>query len=313
MSIQVISFYRFQTFDPDRVQELTVEIAKLRGDFNIRGLFILGAEGVNCTFSIAPDQADQAKAKFRNWFGDVTFKDSFCAKHPFDDLKVKVRDEIVTAHRPHLRPTNQPHRHISPTEWQQKMNDPDVVVIDTRNRYEYDIGHFQGALNPDTREFGSFPQWLSKSGLPKDKKILIYCTGGIRCEKAILEMEEQGYRDVYQLDGGILNYLSERQKQNFTNNFEGECFVFDYRVAVDDKLAPTQTYKLCPHCGQPAQEKIDCIQCGSNAIVCATCLDESDRHTCSKNCAHHFRMGHRSRRQPTAKTGNSGHVSVDSK
>ncbi len=296
MPIQVISFYRFQKLDPEQINRIADEISKLDKKFDLRGLFILGTEGINCTLSVQPDQAESVKSIFCGWFGDIFFKDSICQKHPFHDLKVRIRDEIVTLHRPDLQPPGHLNHHVHPNEWQQALNEPDTIVIDTRNSYEYDIGHFQGAINPNTREFATFPKWLANSEIPKDKKILIYCTGGIRCEKAILEMAEQGYNNVHQLEGGILNYLREINNQNLENKFDGECFVFDYRVAVDQKLQPTNLYKLCPHCGQPAKEKVNCAHCGTQATVCSNCLNErADKHTCSKNCAHHLRMGHRRR------------------
>src|SRR5262249_18433563 len=141
------------------------------------------------------------------------------------------------------------------------------------------------------QEFKEFPKKLKDAGIPKEKKVLIYCTGGIRCEKAILEMNRQGYQSVQQLQGGILNYLREFPQQDF----EGECFVFDYRVAVDQGLAPTQAYLLCPHCGQPGKEKVVCSQCGRTETVCRNCLSRGQQ-TCSKNCAHHAEIGSNSRK-----------------
>ena len=115
--------------------------------------------------------------------------------------------------------------------------------------------------------------------------MLIFCTGGIRCEKGILEMQRRGFNNVYQLEGGILNYLEKKPGQEF----EGECFVFDHRVAVDQDLKPSARYKLCPHCGQPAETKIECGRCDSEAFVCGDCLTQNFKaNTCSKNCAYHF-------------------------
>ncbi|NJL25760.1 MAG: hypothetical protein HC902_11680 [Calothrix sp. SM1_5_4] len=124
-----------------------------------------------------------------------------------------------------------------------------------------------------------------------DKKVLIYCTGGIRCEKAILAMHELGYKNVHQLGGGILNYLKEYPK----GEFEGECFVFDYRVAVDQNLQPTRRYQLCPHCGQPANTEVSCTQCEAKSVICHHCIEERSITTCSKNCAHHAKIGSGSR------------------
>lgn len=292
--IQVISFYKFSVLDDQRIDLAESTLHKLESDLGLRGLFILSHEGVNATASIHKDQSDTLKSELTALLdiGPLSFKDSFTDKHPFHKLSVKRRAEIVTLNRTDLVPTEK-HHHLSPKEWDKALKEDNVLVIDTRNSYEYKLGHFRSAVDPETEEFTEFPNWVKDAEIPKDKKILIYCTGGIRCEKAILEMEEQGYQNVYQLDGGILNYLNE-----FPNKeFEGECFVFDYRVAVDQNLAPSKTYRLCPHCGQPGKTKIECIQCHIPSINCDECLEkEPQYHTCSKNCAHHYRMGHNTRR-----------------
>jgi UPF0176 protein len=299
VNIQIISFYKFFSIPKDqiaafeaRLYQLAKNIDELAGAaLTARGLCIMGTEGVNSTFSVPKIWADEFKKQILAALGisDVTFKDSFADKHAFHDFKVKIREEIVTLERPDLIPNGSRH-HITPAEWNRVMREENPIVIDTRNSYEYDIGRFKGALDPKIEEFNEYPDWVKKADLPKSgKKILIYCTGGIRCEKAILEMNEQGFENVYQLDGGILNYLKEFPNQQF----EGDCFVFDYRIAVDQNLEPSETYKLCPHCGQPAKTKINCVQCGLDDTVCDSCLAQGDEFkTCSKNCAHHKRMGH---------------------
>ena len=125
---------------------------------------------------------------------------------------------------------------------------------------------------------------VKNSGIPKDKKVLMYCTGGIRCEKAYLEMKEQGYDEVYQLEGGILKYLEEFPNQQF----DGDCFVFDHRVAVGQDLSPSKDVHLCPHTGDPARNKICCGHCGEEAYVADACMEDAGMQTCSKNCRHHF-------------------------
>lgn len=299
-SVQVVTFYRFMSLTAERLEAFRQWLAPKANDLDLRGLFIVGAEGVNCTFSIPWQNAENFKVEVADFFdlpvSEIFFKDSFADKHPFHDLSIKIRAEIVTLERPDLAPHITPlaeNRHLSPAQWDHAIENDDVVVIDTRNSYEFEIGHFKGAIDPKTREFTEFPKWLKHQNISKDQKVLIYCTGGIRCEKAILEMKEQGFHNVYQLDGGILNYLNQSPHRNFT----GECFVFDYRVAVDQELAPSKSYKLCPHCGQPAKEKVTCVQCGVGAIVCNHCLEKDQQFkTCSKNCAHHYRMGHRSKK-----------------
>lgn len=314
MRIQIISFYKFFNVPKDEVKNVEARLYTLAQHFDtladkeltLRGLLILGTEGANATFSIPENYAEDFKSELLKTLqtSDVTFKNSYAEKHVFHDFNVKVRNEIVSLDRPDLIPQGA-QNHITPDEWHKVILEENPIIIDTRNSYEFDVGHFKGAIDPKIEEFNEYPAWLKKSEIPKDKKILIYCTGGIRCEKAILEMNEQGYNNVYQLDGGILNYLEKYPE----GHWDGECFVFDYRIAVDSQLQASKTYKLCPHCGQPAKTKISCVQCGVEDTVCNVCLDEgasrsgdilkSEFRTCSKNCAHHFRMGHKSTRVHT--------------
>lgn len=290
--IAVTTFYKFFPIADTQIDSLKSEIEKLSATHKAMGLMIMGTEGVNTTLSIEADQLAEYKLKLQELLStQLQFKDSGSPKHPFKDFRIKIKEEIVTLARKDLVPYDGK-RHLSPEEWSKALQE-DVLVIDTRNDYEYELGHFKNAINPRTEEFTEFPEYVKTANIPKDKKILIYCTGGIRCEKAILNMEELGYKNVYQLDGGILNYLSQKPDQEF----EGECFVFDYRVAVDQNLNPTNIYRLCPHCGQPGKTPIECVQCGQDSINCEACLNISDeKKTCSKNCAHHFRMGHKSKR-----------------
>lgn len=287
--IAVTSFYKFFTMTDAQVSELEAEMESLAKKMDAKGLLILGREGVNSTMSVPNEKLeDLQKAIEKLTNQELTFKNSGSPKHPFKAFRTKVRDEIVTIARTDLVPMGKK-RHLTPEEWSKALKE-DVVVIDTRNDYEYEIGHFKGAINPDTNEFTEFPEYIKRADIPKDKKVLIYCTGGIRCEKAILSMEEMGYENVYQLQDGILNYLKEKPNEDF----EGECFVFDYRVAVNQNLEPSDIYRLCPHCGQPGKTPIECVHCGDTSINCDKCLEaDAKNKTCSKNCAHHFSMGHR--------------------
>jgi UPF0176 protein len=327
-SYAIVSFYKFFPLTDDGVKALETSIYALEKRFEgLRGLSIIGREGMNSTFSLPAAMADDFRSALVELTGGaIAFKNSFAEKHVFREHLVKVRPEIVTIERPDLVPTDRAH-HLSPEEWHRVMTEENPVVVDTRNSYEYEVGHFAGAIDPKIEEFNEFPVWVKNSGLPKDQKVLIYCTGGIRCEKAILDMHEQGYKNVYQLDGGILNYIEKFPNQKF----EGDCFVFDYRIAVDQHLRPTTEYKLCPHCGLPAKTAIHCVQCGVQETVCDACLQlgetealstapssegvakdtsslvlaerlaeqnskKNPYRTCSKNCAHHARLGHRTKR-----------------
>jgi len=297
MSVEIVGFYKFLPLTEADVTRVEQELNETAQKFTARGLGILGPEGLNGTFSVPTEYADEFKATFYKILNtdQLPLKISHADRHPFRDFRIKIRPEIVTLGRTDLVPSGS-HNHVSPQEWDRLMREENPIVIDTRNSYEYEVGHFRGSIDPKITEFSEFPQWLRASDLPKNKKILIYCTGGIRCEKAILEMQEQGFEHVYQLDGGILNYLKEFPE----GQWEGECFIFDHRVALDNHLCPTQIYQLCPHCGLPGKEEILCVQCDAPKTVCLHCLKKSIEYkTCSKDCAHHKRIGSKPRRKIT--------------
>lgn len=210
-------------------------------------------------------------------------------------MKVKVKKEIVTLGDESIVPASEKDAsHLSPQQWNEFIKNQNPVVLDVRNDYEMEIGKFKTAKDWQMKEFTEFPKLIENLEVDKDAPVLMYCTGGIRCEKASLEMRRQGYKNVYQLDGGILNYIKE-----FPNDeFAGECFVFDHRVAVDQTLEPSKSYALCVHCGQPAELKpFECVQCKEPSVVCHHCMDEHKEdqsiQTCSKNCRHHYKMGHK--------------------
>lgn len=290
----ISAFYHFSPLqDLETIQAQFEAKAK---ELNIRGLLILGPEGINTTCS-SPSPTDLEQ--FQNWVLErfkkengslprITFKRSQSDRPPFRRYKVKIREEIVTTGIPGVLPPEGKNHHLTPAEWNRVLKEEsDVVCIDTRNWYEYQIGTFKGALNPNIEKFTDFHEYIEKQGIPRDKKMLIFCTGGIRCEKGILELQKQGYDQVYQLEGGILNYLEQ-----FPNDqFEGECFVFDHRVAVDQNLAPSKKYTLCPHCGQPASQEVVCARCDHSEKICDHCATQDfKKETCSKNCAHQWQL-----------------------
>jgi len=284
----ITTFYYFLPLKNLVLHKLAWEISAKR--LGVEGLLILGPEGFNTTCAA---QSKQNLKAFKAWVlsrypasHGMLFKDSHSHITPFRRYKVKIRPEIVTLHAPEFVPDNNPHSHLSPSEWNNILkHDSEAVVIDTRNWYEYEIGTFERALNPNIEKFTEFPEWFEKQGIKKDQKILIFCTGGIRCEKGIYELERQGYPNVYQLEGGIINYIEKYPH----DQFKGECFVFDRRVALDQNLQPSGRYALCPHCGQPAHVHKECKHCDTEYIVCATCdLKKELENLCSKNCAYQF-------------------------
>ena len=290
--IQICAYYVFKPLSVQEVRQLKEELEQMAQSHELRGLVLLGREGLNFTIS-GPAQGLEA---FKLWLkarlllDQPAFKDSWASKHPFHVFRVKVKKEIVTLHRADLVPSGRAH-HLSPKDWHEKLQAGDAIVLDTRNDYEVEIGKFKQAIDLQMKEFHEFPDKLKQAALAKDQEILIYCTGGIRCEKALLQMQEQGFAKVYQLEGGILNYLKEYPHEAF----DGECFVFDYRVAVDQNLEPSQTYRLCAHCGQPSTTELACSLCAHTGVVCHHCLGHGIT-TCSKNCANHARLGSNSRR-----------------
>jgi UPF0176 protein len=183
---------------------------------------------------------------------DLEHKESFAAVQPFDRIKVRLKAEIVTIGVPEADPNAQVGTYIDPHDWNAVISDPDVTVIDTRNEYEVSIGSFQGADNPHTRSFRQFPDYVRTHLDPaKQKKVALFCTGGIRCEKASAFMLAQGFETVYHLKGGILKYLEEVPTDE--SLWQGECFVFDQRVAVQHGLE-AGTHEMCRSCGHPISE-----------------------------------------------------------
>ncbi len=285
----ITTFYKFIPIaHPEDFKIFLEELARRTGT---SGLIITGTEGINATVAATTSEGlHQFKLGICKKLGleELLFKDSECRKPPFRYFKVKIRKEIVTLGVPELIPDESKNNHLTPSEWNSVLkNEKDFVLIDTRNWYETKIGTFKNAVNPMTEQFTEFPEFMEKNKLDKDKKVLIFCTGGIRCERGILELQRKGFKDVYQLDGGILNYLKEFPE----DQFEGECFVFDQRVAVDQKLQPTEKYTLCPHCGQPADIPVDCKRCDTHAVICDNCVKLTWKNeTCSKNCAYFLEL-----------------------
>lgn len=285
----VSTFYLFKKLDNLDVVQAALE--KKADELDVRGLLILGTEGFNTTCSA---RSVEALSAFKTWIKDyfsapdIFFKDSHAYTAPFRRYKVKIREEIVTTGIPGVMPPEGVNHHLSPEEWNRVLKEEqDYVIIDTRNWYEYKIGTFKGAINPNIEKFTDFPKFMDEQGIPKNKKMLIFCTGGIRCEKGILELQQQGYNNVYQLEGGIINYLAKHPNEQF----EGECFVFDHRVALDQELEPSQKYGLCPHCGQPAENTVTCIRCDHDEKVCEACREiDIVGQTCSKNCANQWKL-----------------------
>lgn len=291
MNYFVSTFYYFVNIPISDLENLRCSIEACANENQIQGLLILGGEGFNTTVSCTNETGLLNFKNFiRNKFNclDLFFKDSISDIAPFRMFKIKIRPEIVTLGTPELVPNSSVNHHLSPSQWNDVLkNEKDFLLVDTRNWYETKIGTFKGAINPGIDKFTEFPDYIEKHNISKDKKILIFCTGGIRCEKGILELQRQGFDNVYQLNGGIINYMQEYPN----DQFEGECFVFDHRVALDADLKPSKKYGLCPHCGQPSEIQIHCRRCDKEQLICTDCKEmDWKKETCSKDCAYQLKL-----------------------
>lgn len=284
-SIQIVSFYAFAPIVEDRLVTLRTQLKEIAHERDLRGLIILATEGLNGTVSGSKQGLnillDALVAAFH--VEDLCLKINSASGHAFRRFSVKIRPEIVTSRVDGLgKDSRSALQYLEPDEWEERLrSSDDFILLDTRNNYETKLGSFRDATKLDLVNFQHFADAVAQAQIPKEKPLLVFCTGGIRCEKAVPQLEALGYKNIFQLKGGILRYL----EQYPNSNFEGECFVFDNRVAVDQQLAPSQKYSLCPHCGDPAERPITCRRCGKSARLCDPCLEKSVRDACSSNCA----------------------------
>ena len=247
-----------------------------------RGTLLLAREGINGTIAGTREAIDTVLAFLRSdkRLEGLEHKESFDDHMPFYRMKVKLKKEIVTMGVEAIDPNEVVGTYVEPRDWNALVNDPEVVLIDTRNDYEYGIGSFRGALDPQTTTFREFPAYVRENLDPaRHKKVAMFCTGGIRCEKASAFMLREGFEEVYHLQGGILKYLEEIPEQEST--WEGECFVFDNRVAVNHKLEKGQ-YDQCYGCRHPITEADKLSDKYQKGICCPRCYqslsdDQKDR------------------------------------
>jgi UPF0176 protein len=235
MTIAVAAFYKFVAVGD--CQALRAELLERLSALDMKGTILVAPEGINGTISGTPAAMDAFLGRLRRdpRFADLLTKDSGTDTHPFKRLKVKVKREIVTFGQPMTDPANAGTR-VAPLAWNALIADPDVVVVDTRNAFEVAIGTFPGAINPNMRRFTDLPTFVEANLDPaRHRKIAMFCTGGIRCEKATAYVKARGFSEVYHLQGGILAYLAQVPREQ--SEFVGDCFVFDERWSVtSDKL-----------------------------------------------------------------------------
>ena len=253
MTITVSAFYKFVAIsDP---AQLRVALEDICRGLSIKGTILVAHEGINGTVAGSPASIDALEAWLKSdpRFAALAAKHSVAAEDPFQRLKIKIKPEIVTMHAPEADPTVKVGQYVASQDWNALIQNPDVVLVDTRNSYEVAIGSFQGAIDPGTRAFHEFPDFVRRQLDPKQhKKVAMFCTGGIRCEKASAYMLQQGFEQVFHLDGGILKYLETMPVSE--SLWQGECFVFDERVAVQHGLAEGH-FALCPDCGHPVERR----------------------------------------------------------
>jgi UPF0176 protein len=235
---QVAAFYRFVALSD--LEALATELRALGAAHGLCGTILLAPEGVNATVAAPPEALQRWMEAFTALapFHGIEAKFSTCDFAPFPRFKVRLKKEIVTLRQPQVDPVNHVGEYVEPADWDALINDPDVLVIDTRNDYEVRFGRFKGAIDPGTDHFNQFPAFVRQHlAASKQRKVALYCTGGIRCEKATAFMKQEGFAHVYHLKGGILRYLEEKGTDP-DKSWEGDCFVFDHRVAVDGQLEP---------------------------------------------------------------------------
>ena len=240
---------------------------------DISGTLLLAAEGINGTIAGTRAGIDKILKYLRSdpRLADLEHKESAAEQQPFYRMKVKLKNEIVTMGVPGINPTEQAGQYVKPEDWNALISDPEVLLIDTRNDYEVDVGTFKGAINPRTTTFREFPEYVKKNINPQKKpRVAMFCTGGRRCEKASAYMLQQGFAEVYHLQGGILKYLENVPAEE--SLWQGECFVFDQRVAVGQGLAPGH-YELCYGCSRPINSEEKASPKYQAGISCPHCYD----------------------------------------
>lgn len=269
MSFTVTAFYKFVTIDePVAFRPEVLDACRANG---IVGTVLLAHEGINATVAGPADGI----AAFLAWlradvrFGDLVSKESYAHKQPFGRLKVRLKREIVTLGRPEANPSRCVGTYVKPQDWNALISQEDVVVIDTRNAYEVRIGTFAGARDPGTRTFRQFPGYVKANLDPaRHKRVAMFCTGGIRCEKASAYMLAQGFEQVYHLEGGILKYLESVPREE--SLWRGECFVFDERVALGHGIT-LGNHVMCPACGGPTLKDETAPRDAHGVQLCADC------------------------------------------
>lgn len=296
---RVLLYYKYVTIDNPAA--FAKEHLAFCNELGLKGRILVAKEGLNGTLSGTREQTqiymDTLHSDLR--FSDMIFKVDEAEGHAFKKMHVRPRREIVALK---LDQDIDPHRltgrHLKPKEFYQALQDEDVIIIDARNNYETQIGHFRNAILPNVETFRDLPQWIEQHlSAYKDRRVLTYCTGGIRCEKFSGYLLRAGFRDVSQLDGGIVEYGKDPEVKG--KLYDGKCYVFDQRISVPvNRTTEDVVVGHCHHCGKPCDRIVNCAnpECNRQYICCEACEREYHR-SCSDACRHHSRNRYEAERQ----------------
>jgi len=298
---KVAAFYKFTKLS--NTSDLHETIMQFLAKNKIKGTILLAHEGINGTVAGSSESIDQFRdfLKIHDLFQSKNFKTSYSNKAPFPRLKVKLKNEIVSIGTELANPKKTLGTYVKPEEWNDLIDDEDVLVLDARNKYEYSIGTFKDSIQPKTTNFREFPKWveeLENSQIDKNKKIAMFCTGGIRCEKASSLMKAKGFNNIFHLQGGILNYFDKIDPEH--SMWEGECFVFDDRVALNHNLE-VGSYDMCHGCRMPITEADKLEAEYIRGVSCPKCFN-------SKTPAQKKRYADRQKQVDLAKLRNEKHI-----
>ena len=305
-SFQVAAFYKFITLS--ELKNLQSSFYQFLSTQKIKGTILLASEGINGTVAGSKAAIDEFK-KFlnkNNLLSLSDFKVSGSDKDPFPRLKVKIKNEIVSIGNDLANPQEIVGDYIEPKDWNNLISQEDVLVLDTRNTYEYSIGTFKNSVQPETTNFREFPEWVEQlqytKDITKDQKIAMFCTGGIRCEKASSFMKAKGYKNVHHLRGGILSYMEKIDESE--SLWQGECFVFDDRVALNHRLE-VGSFDMCHGCRMPITEEDKLSKKYQKGISCPNCFD-------NKSPEQKRRYAERQKQIDLAKERDQNHLGIKS-
>ena len=275
---KIISLYSFFPLKEKLILELKDNLLLIEKKNYISGLLIFASEGINGTICAEENVIENVLILFKRYMGfnELNLKVSYSKKKIFKKLKIKIKKEIVTMGIPEINPSKDAGTYVDSLTWNKLIKDQNTLIIDTRNHYEVSIGTFKKSINPNTRNFSEFPNWVDENlekylGNNESKNIAMFCTGGIRCEKATSLLKKKGYKNIYHLKGGILKYLEETSENK--SLFKGECFVFDKRVALDHNLKKG-SYSICHACGMPISLEDQQKKYYIEGIQCHLCINK---------------------------------------